>query len=95
MGEIEMPAKKQTAMPRTGSVADLREKKPRAAKQFSGIVKTQMTEPSTSKPKPSARKAAPIKGFAPKDIERLRKTEKRYAASRRAATSSGRDTLYD
>jgi hypothetical protein len=95
MGEIEMPARKKTSMPRSGSVADLREKKPRAAKQFSGIVKTKMTEAGSSKPKSSAPKVAPIKGFGPKDIERLRKTEKRYAASRRAATSSGRDTLYD
>jgi len=95
MEGIEMPAEKRSSIPRSGSIADLREKKPGSAKQFSGIVKTKMAKSTSSSTKPSSRKAPPIKGFAPKDIERLRETEKRYAASRRAATASGRDTLYD
>lgn len=78
--------------PRAGGVADLREPKPRGAGQFAAIVRTNTAD---SPPAKRSRKAPAIEGFTAKDIKELKETEKRYAASRKAATASGRDTLYE
>lgn len=92
---MRMPEKASKTAARRRGVADLREDHPRGAKQFAAIVDTKMTATSPPKAKRAAPKGPPIKGFADEDIKKLRETEKRYAASRRAATSGGRDTLYD
>lgn len=90
---MTMTAKRRAQTPRAGGAADLREKKPRGPEQFARIVGT----PTSNKRSRDVAEtdAPPLKGFTAKDIAKLKKTEERYAESRRAATVNGRHTFYD
>ena len=92
---MTITAKRVRFSPRPGGVVALREEAPRGASQFSGVVDTPTAHGKPRQPKVTRPRAELAKGLSTADIKALGKTEKRYAASRRAATSNGRDIFYD
>jgi hypothetical protein len=73
----------------------MREKKPLGPGQFSGVLDTPTARASARKLKPVRKRSELDPTLSPTAIKKLKETEKRYAASRRAAKSNGRDTFYD
>lgn len=90
-----MGAKPSRAAQRLRGVAALREERPQGPKQFNKIVATRTAASSSGASKTARSKAVPPKAFKRGEVERLEKAQKRFEASRRAATIRGRDTVYD
>jgi hypothetical protein len=77
------------------AVTAVRTAKPRGAAQFAGVVQTRIVRAKPLKPTPVRKRSELPETLSSAEIKRLKETEKRYAASRRAARSNGRDALYE